>query len=66
MCPAVIFANKRTIKANGLVNIPIISTGHMIKYNGVGTGGAKMCPQYALFALKVVIKNVINAITKVK
>ena len=27
ICPAVIFANKRIIKAKGLVNIPIIASG---------------------------------------
>lgn len=30
MCPAVMFANKRIINAKGFVNIPIISTGHII------------------------------------
>ena len=39
MCPAVMFANKRIIKAKGLVNKPIISTGIINGYNQVGTCG---------------------------
>lgn len=42
MCPAVMFANKRIINAKGFVNIPIISTGHIIGYNALGTGGEKI------------------------
>src|SRR5690554_1783176 len=46
MCPAVIFANKRTIKANGLANIPIISTGIIIGNKAIGTPGVeKICFQ---------------------
>ena len=46
MCPAVIFANKRTINANGFVKIPTISIGTKINNTGHGTPGiAKMCPQ---------------------
>ena len=46
MCPAVIATNKRTIKANGLVNRPMISTGTMINNNGTGTPGvANTCFQ---------------------
>ena len=37
MCPAVMFANKRIIKATGLVNIPKISTGINNGYNHQGT-----------------------------
>ena len=42
ICPAVIFANKRIIKAKGLVNIPIISIGTIIGYKALGTGGIKI------------------------
>lgn len=46
MCPAVIFANKRTIKANGLAKTPTISTGIIIGNNHTGTPGvAKICFQ---------------------
>ena len=45
MCPAVMFANKRIIKAKGLEIIPIISTTHIIGNNQKGTSGLKMCPQ---------------------
>ena len=46
MCPAVIFANKRIIKAKGLVKIPTISIGIMIGSKAFGTPGvAKMCFQ---------------------
>ena len=50
-CPPIIFANRRTIRANGLVNIPkssitgIIGTGH---FNQVGTGGHRISIQYSL------------------
>jgi hypothetical protein len=39
ICPAVIFANKRTMRANGFANIPITSTGIMIGNNQRGTPG---------------------------
>lgn len=46
MCPAVMFANKRIIKAKGFVKIPIISTGIIIGNNQAGTPGvAKICLQ---------------------
>ena len=45
MWPAVMFANKRIIKAMGLVNSPIISTGIMSGYNHHGTWGVNTCPQ---------------------
>ena len=46
ICPAEIFANNLIIKANGFVNIPIISIGTIIGINAKGTpGGLKMCPQ---------------------
>ena len=45
MCPAVIFANKRMIRAKGFVNVPMISTGIIIGYNAIGTGGSKICFQ---------------------
>ena len=46
ICPAVIFANKRIIRANGLENNPIISTGIIIGNSQKGTpGAAKICFQ---------------------
>lgn len=45
ICPAVMFANKRIIKANGLVKIPINSIGTINNFKGPGTGGLKICPQ---------------------
>lgn len=45
-CPAKIFAYKRIINANGLMNIPNNSIGAKIIFIGVGTPGIqKMCPQ---------------------
>jgi hypothetical protein len=44
--PAVIFANNRTIRANGFENIPIISTGIIMGNNQNGTpGAANICFQ---------------------
>src|SRR5690554_109832 len=46
MCPAVMFANKRIIKANGFVIIPISSIGIIIGNNAIGTPGVlKICIQ---------------------
>ena len=46
MCPAVILANKRIIKENGLVSIPITSTGIIIGESHNGTPGvANICFQ---------------------
>ena len=42
MCPAVMLANKRIIKAKGLENIPMISTTHMMGNNQKGTSGLKI------------------------
>ena len=39
MCPAEIFAKSLIIKANGYVNIPIISIGNMIGIRASGTPG---------------------------
>ena len=39
MCPAKIFAYKRIIKANGLMNTPKSSIGAKITFIGVGTPG---------------------------
>lgn len=39
MCPAVKFANKRTINENGFVNIPKTSTGIIIGNSHFGTPG---------------------------
>ena len=46
MWPAVMFANKRIINANGFVKIPTISKGIIIGIKATGTpGGQKMCFQ---------------------
>ena len=45
MCPAVIFAIRRMVNENGLVNIPIISNGIIIGFSKNGTGGQKICFQ---------------------
>ena len=39
MCPAVMFANKRIIKAKGFVKIPINSIGIMMGNKAIGTPG---------------------------
>lgn len=66
MCPAVMFANKRTVNANGFVKIPITSIGIMIINNGTGTPGvAKMCFQQFLFPENTVTNNVRQANTTV-
>src|SRR6478735_5346725 len=65
MWPAVMFANKRIIKANGLVNKPMISTGIINGYNQSGTCGVNTWLQYVLVPFKVVITNVTNANTNV-
>ena len=46
ICPAVMFANKRIISANGFEKIPMISTGIIIGKSQKGTPGvAKICLQ---------------------
>lgn len=46
ICPAVMFANKRTVKANGFVKTPIISIGIIMNKSNLGTPGIlKMWPQ---------------------
>jgi hypothetical protein len=52
ICPAVIFANNRIIRAPGFENNPMISTGIITGRSHNGTpGGAKICLQYVLFPL---------------
>ncbi len=52
MCPAVIFAKRRIINANGFENNPIISTGIIIGESQKGTPGvAKICFQYVFVPL---------------
>ena len=66
MCPAVMFANKRTINAKGFVKIPTNSIGIKIINTGHGTPGvAKMCDQQFLFADANVTTNVATAKNKV-
>ena len=60
------FANKRTIKENGFMKIPTISTGVKITNIHFGTPGiAKMCVQYVERPLKLVTKNAMIANTNV-
>ena len=56
MCPATMFANKRTISAKGFVNTPKSSTGNMMKIRtNKGTpGNQKICPQKCLLVLKII------------
>jgi hypothetical protein len=66
ICPAVIFANNRIIRAPGFENSPIISTGIIIGESQRGTPGvAKICFQYIFVPLNCVIKNVTEARNKV-
>ena len=66
MCPAEIFAYKRIISANGLINTPNNSIGAKAIFMGSGTPGIqKICFQYVFFAVKFVITNVIRARPKV-
>ena len=41
MCPAIMLANNRIIKAIGFVNIPMISTGIRMNFTGMGTPGGQ-------------------------
>ncbi len=45
MWPASMFAKSRIINANGLVNMPSISTGIKIGFTNNGTGGLIICAQ---------------------
>ena len=66
MWPAVMFSNKRIINEAGLIKIPAISTGTIIKYKGQGTpGGAIMCIQNVFLALANCTINVNKANNKV-
>ena len=66
ICPAVILAKSLIIRAKGLVNKPIISTGIMIGDSHLGTPGVlKICPQYALLPLNWVTIKVQVASTNV-
>lgn len=67
-CPAIMLANKRIIKANGLVNMPnnsmagIKGTGH---FNQVGTSGQRISFQYSLVPKTLTAMNVQSAKTNV-
>ena len=66
ICPAVIFAKSRIIKANGFVKTPKISMGIIIGNKAKGVpGGLTRCFQYPLFADTVIIINVNIDNTKV-
>lgn len=67
-CPPIMLANKRTIKANGLVKMPkssimgIMGTGHL---SHVGTGGQSISIQYSLLPKMLTRSKVQRAKTKV-
>ena len=66
ICPAVIFAKSRIIRAKGFVKTPKISIGIIIGNNATGVpGGFTRCFQYPLFADAVIIINVKIDNTKV-
>jgi len=58
ICPATMFANRRTINANGFVNTPNNSTGNMINsLTTTGTPGYQnICPQKCLLVLNRITK----------
>ena len=67
-CPAIIFANKRIIKANGFVKTPNNSTTGINgtgTFNQLGTSGQNISFQYSLFPNKLTAKKVNNAKTNV-
>lgn len=67
ICPAVIFAKRRIIKAKGLVKIPISSIGARIGSTHHGTPlGVKMCPQKFLFPFNSMSSSVNRAKENVK
>ena len=66
MWPARIFAYNLIIKEKGLINTPKSSIGARRGLSHTGTPGIqKICFQYVLFAVRFVIKKVINANPKV-
>ena len=65
ICPPAILANKRIIKANGLLKTPTNSIGIKINQRAAGLG-ANICFQYVFEALKLVTSKVTTARTKVK
>jgi len=67
MCPATMFAKRRTINAKGLVKTPSNSTGNMMrKRTIIGTPGyQKICPQKCLLVLKMITKKEITPNTTV-
>ncbi len=65
--PAVMFAKRRIIRANGFENIPMISTGIIMGNSQNGTPGCckNMSSSSVLLPLNCVIKNVNRARTNV-
>lgn len=68
ICPATMFAKRRTINANGFVNTPNNSTGNIISNRTtIGTPGyQKICAQKCLFVLNMITKKEITPKTTVK
>ena len=63
-CPAMMFANRRTVKAKGFVKIPNISMTGMNgtgTFSQVGTSGQNISFQYSLVPNMFTAKKVINA-----
>ena len=65
MCPAIMFAKRRIMRANGFVNTPNKSTSVKMGFIPAGTGGLNICPQKCLFELAKITMKDIHARTKV-
>ena len=67
-CPAIILANRRTVKAKGFVKIPNSSIKGIIgigTFSHNGTSGHNISFQYSLFPQMFTARNVIHANTNV-
>jgi hypothetical protein len=63
MCPAVMLANNRIIKANGFVKIPINSIGTRIILTNEGIPGAtNISFQYSLFPEMLTTKKILQQV----
>ena len=68
VCPAMILANRRIIRANGLVSMPKNSTKGMIgngNFRKIGALGQNISFQYSLVANRFTARNVHKASTAV-
>ena len=65
MCPAIMFAKRRIMRANGFVNTPNRSTSVKMGFIPAGTGGLNMCPQKCFPELNKMMTKEIHASTKV-